>query len=86
MAPRPEAAEAANSVAPSAMKDESSANGSAEIRETVPSSREAPPSRRRYEAPRILYREPLEAMAAVCAPTPPAKSNPGFCPQGPISS
>ena len=43
-------------------------------------------TKRRYEAPRILYREPLEAMAAVCAPTPPAKSNPGFCPQGPISS
>ena len=42
--------------------------------------------KRRYMAPRILYREPLEAMAAVCAPTPPAKSNPGFCPQGPISS
>lgn len=42
--------------------------------------------RRRYEAPRILYREPLEAMAAVCAPSPPAKSNPGFCPQGPVSS
>ena len=42
--------------------------------------------KRRYTAPRILYREPLEAMAAVCAPTPPAKSNPGFCPQGPISS
>jgi hypothetical protein len=42
--------------------------------------------KRRYTAPRILYREPLEAMAAVCAPAPPAKSNPGFCPQGPISS
>jgi hypothetical protein len=42
--------------------------------------------RRSYEPPRILYREPLEAMAAVCAPAPPAKSNPGFCPQGPISS
>jgi hypothetical protein len=39
-----------------------------------------------WEAPRILYREPLEAMAAVCAPSPPAKGNPGFCPQGPISS
>lgn len=52
--------------------------------------REGEPARenpkRRYQAPRILYREPLEAMAAVCAPTPPAKSNPGFCPQGPISS
>ena len=43
-------------------------------------------AKRRYTAPRILYREPLEAMAAVCAPSPPAKSNPGFCPQGPISS
>ncbi len=42
--------------------------------------------KRRYQAPCILYREPLEAMAAVCAPSPPAKSNPGFCPQGPISS
>lgn len=39
-----------------------------------------------YQPPRILLREPLEAMAAVCAPSPPAKSNPGFCPQGPISS
>jgi hypothetical protein len=42
--------------------------------------------KRAYEAPRILYREPLEAMAAICAPAPPAKSNFGFCPQGPISS
>jgi hypothetical protein len=43
-------------------------------------------TRRPWARPRILYREPLEAMAAVCAPSPPAKSNPGFCPQGPISS
>jgi hypothetical protein len=42
--------------------------------------------RRPYSAPRILSREPLESVAAVCAPTPPAKSNPGVCPQGPISS
>ena len=42
--------------------------------------------RRSYTPPRILYREPLEAMASVCAPAPPAKGNPGFCPQGPISS
>jgi hypothetical protein len=42
--------------------------------------------KRRYERPRILHREPLEAMAAICAPRPPAKGNPGFCPQGPISS
>jgi hypothetical protein len=43
-------------------------------------------SRRAYEPPRILYREALEAMAAVCAPTPPAKGNVAFCSQGPISS
>ena len=41
---------------------------------------------RPYSAPRILSREPLEAVAAVCAPSPPAKSNPGLCPSGPISS
>lgn len=39
-----------------------------------------------YEKPHIIYRAPLEAMAAVCAPSPPAKSNPGVCPSGPISS
>jgi hypothetical protein len=43
-------------------------------------------ARRRYEPPRVLHREPLESIAAVCAPAPPAKTNPGFCPQGPISS
>lgn len=42
--------------------------------------------RKPYERPRILSREPLEAVAAICAPTPPAKSNPGVCPSGPISS
>ncbi|HEX8155033.1 MAG TPA: hypothetical protein VF698_18005 [Thermoanaerobaculia bacterium] len=42
--------------------------------------------RRKYERPRILSREPLEVMAAVCAPRPPAKTNPGFCPQGPVNS
>ena len=39
-----------------------------------------------YEKPQIIYRAPLEAMAAVCAPSPPAKGNPGVCPSGPISS
>ena len=39
-----------------------------------------------YEAPRILFREPLEAMAAICSPHPPAKGNKGLCPMGPISS
>jgi hypothetical protein len=39
-----------------------------------------------WERPRILSREPLEAVAAVCAPAGVAKGNPGLCPQGPISS
>jgi len=42
--------------------------------------------RRPYVRPRILSRELLEAVAAVCAPSPPAKQNPGVCPSGPISS
>lgn len=46
----------------------------------------AGPGRRAYARPRILSREPLEAVAAVCAPSPPAKGNPGLCPSGPISS
>jgi hypothetical protein len=45
-----------------------------------------PARRRAYQRPRILFREPLEAMASVCAPHPPAKGNPGACPMGPISS
>ncbi|HEY3571631.1 MAG TPA: hypothetical protein VGP73_27135 [Thermoanaerobaculia bacterium] len=44
------------------------------------------PVKRPWERPRILSREPLEAVAAVCAPSPPAKGNPGLCPSGPISS
>lgn len=42
--------------------------------------------RRIYAAPKILSREPLEVIAGVCAPFPPAKGNPGFCPEGPINS
>lgn len=42
--------------------------------------------KRTYEKPQIIYRAPLEAMAAVCAPAPPSKANPGACPSGPISS
>lgn len=49
-------------------------------------SRAETSSKRPYERPRILSREPLEAVAAVCAPAPPAKGNPGACPSGPISS
>jgi hypothetical protein len=39
-----------------------------------------------YEPPRIVYREPLEAVATACLPAPPAKGSPGACPIGPISS
>ncbi|MDH3653517.1 MAG: hypothetical protein OEN21_04565 [Myxococcales bacterium] len=38
-----------------------------------------------YEPPRIVYREPLEAVAVACT-TAGAKGNPGACPIGPISS
>ncbi len=68
------------------MPEKSPATGSTPGRDPVPSGSAELRMRRPYQSPRILYREPLEAMAAVCAPTPPAKSNPGFCPQGPISS
>jgi len=33
-------------------------------------------TRKPYEKPRVLYREPLEAVAAACTPTPPGKSGP----------
>lgn len=42
--------------------------------------------RETYECPSILYREPLEAVAAVCQPANPAKATPLACPMGPISS
>lgn len=42
--------------------------------------------RKPYSAPRILSREPLEAMAAVCTPRGVAKANVGTCPRGPINS
>jgi len=38
------------------------------------SSPEPKDTRKRYEKPRVLYREPLEAVAAAC--TPPGKSGP----------
>jgi len=55
---------------------------------SIPGAAELPASggRRPYEPPRILFREPLEAMAAICSPHPPAKANKGLCPMGPISS
>ena len=51
-----------------------------------PSVERAETPRKPYEAPAIVSREPLEAMAVKCSPSPPAKANPGLCPLGPISS
>jgi len=52
----------------------------------TPAGKASARPKRPWQRPRILSREPLEAVAAVCAPSPPAKGNPGFCPSGPISS
>jgi hypothetical protein len=38
-----------------------------------------------YEPPRIVYREPLEAVATACTDAN-SKGNPGACPIGPVSS
>ena len=51
-----------------------------------PATNDREKERKPYAAPVILSREPLEAMAAVCSPTPPAKGNAGLCPRGPINS
>ncbi len=52
----------------------------------TPSSRRPEGDKKKYRRPKILYREPLEVMAALCIPAPPVKSNVGMCPSGPISS
>jgi hypothetical protein len=52
----------------------------------APAAARAGGPRKPWQRPRILSREPLEAIATVCAPSPPAKGNPGTCPEGPISS
>jgi hypothetical protein len=51
-----------------------------------PGEKPVPSSKKPYRRPEILYREKLEAMAALCVPSPPAKNNPGMCPSGPIAS
>lgn len=43
-------------------------------------------AKRPYQRPRVLFRQPLEALATVCQPSPPAKGDAGICPSGPISS
>ena len=47
---------------------------------------DGPTGRKPYSPPRILSREPLEAMAAICRPAPPSKANAGACPLGPVNS
>lgn len=49
--------------------------------ETTPTE----PEKRPYEPPRILSREPLEAVAAICRGGT-SKSNTIACPRGPVSS
>ena len=41
--------------------------------------------RKPYQAPRIVYREPLEAVATACTAAT-SKGSPAACPLGPISS
>ncbi len=36
-------------------------------------------TKKAYEKPQIVYRAPLEAMAAVCQPIPPGKAAAGPC-------
>jgi hypothetical protein len=45
-----------------------------------------PRAKRPWQRPRILFREPLEVLAAVCQPAPPAKATITACRRGPISS
>jgi len=52
----------------------------------APPENEEEKKRKPYTPPVIVSREPLEAMAAICSPRPPAKANAGQCPLGPISS
>lgn len=44
-------------------------------------NRKEPEQQRRYEAPRILFREPLEGVAVACLPEPPGKADLVACGQ-----
>jgi hypothetical protein len=65
------------------MADDTNKNAPERPSATSPAS-PASGKKKPYEPPKILYREELEAMAAVCVP--PGKGDPGACPIGPISS
>lgn len=58
----------------------------ADVEQKSSSTPSEAPEREPYEAPRIVYREPLEAVATTCLPAPPAKGTIGSCPVGPIAS
>lgn len=44
---------------------------------------QTPGAKKRYEPPKIVHREVIEVVAAVCTP---GKMNVGMCPNGPVSS
>ncbi len=54
------------------------------VRQSKPAN-EPMERRKPYQSPRILSREPLEAMANICRGGT-AKANPGACRLGPINS
>ena len=37
----------------------------------------APPRKKKYNKPGVVYQAPLEALAATCTPTPPGKASAG---------
>jgi hypothetical protein len=51
---------------------------------TTNGSQVSPPLRAEYDPPRVLFREPLEAVAAVCQPIPQLKAvqTPSSCMRG----
>ncbi len=60
-------------------------SGSNPAESTVHAGAAEQPETTVYEAPRIIHREPLEAVATACTAAT-AKGNPADCPTGPINS
>ena len=48
------------------------------LKETQGEVRSRKQARKVYEKPRIIFREPLEVVAAACTPSPPGKTS-GIC-------
>jgi len=48
--------------------------------------RQAEIGKKLYDAPRVLFKEELEANALLCSPSPPGKAVSVACPLGPINS